>query len=480
MRSFQAAQDDRLALAEPMTLKQLKWITILAPVAFLVLLEAVRQTLQPELFRAWPGHLLTLGVLLLGALVFSEVIFAKIQELHRQTESRNRELLALHQAALDITAELSLEEVLQRVVDQARELAGARYGAVGVLGEGGRIERFLTSGLSPAEREAIGAPPTGRGLLGAVFREGRPIRLPRISQDPRRVGFPPHHPPMESFLGVPVTLQGEPIGNLYLTEKIDAPEFTEEDVFTLERFATHAAVAIANARLHQRLRELAITEERERIAREMHDRPAQVLGFVSTKAQAARELLAAGRADEARSQIDGLIELAQEAYSDVRADILALKSTGTGNDFLGGLGEYLERLREQSGLAVELELEGLQGDSDLGLRPEVELQLLRILQEALSNVRKHAGVSRARLRLWPQGEAILAQVEDQGRGFDPHSPPARGTPHFGLSIMRERAEAVGGSLRITSAPGAGTRVTVGMPRRAQAVEGGPDARSAGR
>lgn len=452
-----------------MSLRRLKWVTVLGPVLFLVALDLVRHGAAREFFHAWPGELLTVGLVLIGALLFSEAVFGVIERAQRRVQVRNRELLALHQAALDITEDLELEEVLQRVVDQARELAGARYGALSVLDREGRIERFITSGITAEERTAIGDPPQGRGLLGDIFQAGRPVRVRRISEHPRSVGFPTHHPPMESFLGVPIRLGEEPIGNLYLTEKAEAEAFDEEDAFTLERFAAHAAVAIANARLHERLRELAIIEERERIAREMHDRPAQVLGFVSTKAQAVRELLAAGRVEEAQRQVESLIDLSQQAYADVRQDILALKSTETGRDFLSGLEDYLERLAEQSGLQVDLETDGLtEGEGrGLGLRPEVELHLLRVIQEALSNVRRHAGVERARLRLEAAPDRVRAVIEDEGKGFrsEGTEPAERSGPQFGLTIMRERVEAVGGSLEIDSEPGRGTRITVEVAKR---------------
>lgn len=446
-----------------MTLRQLKWLTVVGPVLFLILLDLARHRVSPDLFHAWPGSLLTAGLVALAALSFSGVIFGLIERMQERTEARNRELLALHQAALDIMAELSLGEVLQRVVDRARELARARYGALAVLGEGGPLTDFITSGLPAEERAAIGAPPQGRGLLGAVQREGRPIRVAEIARDPRSAGFPPNHPPMQSFLGVPIRLADRVIGNLYLTDKVETEEFSAEDEETLQRFAAQAAIAISNARLHERVSELAIVEERERIAREMHDRPAQVLGYVNAKAQAVRELVRAGRAQEAEREVEGLIEQAQAAYADVRTDILALRTTRTGHDFLPGLREYVQRFQEQSGIQVALELP--EDGRELGLDPEAELQLGRILQEALTNVRKHAGAAEAVLRLAVEGEGLRGMVAERGRGFDPQAGTADRRPHFGLGMMRERAEAVGGRLTVQSAPGEGTRVLVEIPRR---------------
>jgi signal transduction histidine kinase len=171
-------------------------------------------------------------------------------EEQRAAERRIESLLALNRAALAITGELELDSLLQMIVDVARELVGCKYAALGVLGEDGYIERFPTSGVSKEEREKIGAPPRGHGLLGVMLRAGRSLRVPEISKDPRRVGFPPHHPPMTSLLGVPIFVRGRLAGDLYLTEKDGGPEFSEEDEWLVQLLATHAATALTNAELH--------------------------------------------------------------------------------------------------------------------------------------------------------------------------------------------------------------------------------------
>lgn len=165
-------------------------------------------------------------------------------------DQRVQQLLALNRAAIAITGELELDSLLQRIVDAARELVGCKYAALGVLGDDGYITRFPTSGISEKERELIGAPPRGHGLLGLMLRAGRTLRIADMSQDPRRVGFPPHHPPMTSLLGVPIYVRGSLVGDLYLTDKIGGPEFQEEDEWLVQLLATHAATALTNAQLH--------------------------------------------------------------------------------------------------------------------------------------------------------------------------------------------------------------------------------------
>jgi signal transduction histidine kinase len=279
---------------------------------------------------------------------------------------------------------------------------------------------------------------------------------------------------MRSLLAVPIVSGGRILGNLYLTEKLNEPEFSKDDEDTLARFATQAALAIENARLHRRVRDLAITEERERIAREMHDSLAQVLGYVNTKAQAVQELLKTDQVQKAEAQVGQLGEAARSAYADVREGILGLRtSLGPQRSLLQALEEYLASWREQSGIQAELGLEP--ADAQLaGLTPTAELQLLRIVQEALANVRKHADATCVSIRIRQTPEAIETTIDDNGRGFVQDLPDGRGRwenaagPHFGLATMRERVESVGGQLEVRSAPGEGTRIAVRIPAQAAA------------
>jgi nitrate/nitrite-specific signal transduction histidine kinase len=268
---------------------------------------------------------------------------------------------------------------------------------------------------------------------------------------------------MRSLLAVPIVSGARIIGNLYLAEKEGGPGFNQEDEETLTRFATQAGLAIDNARLHREVRELAIAEERDRIAREMHDSLAQVLGYVITKAQAVQEFLRHGQTDKAATHVVQLSDAARTAYADVREGILALRtSLRPGVTLRQALTEYVERWKEQSGVDAELHMEVEEVE---GLAPTAELQLLRIVQEALANVRKHSGAHRVSLCITIRPRMVEVVVADDGRGFvvaGPH-PRAGQQPHFGLSTMRERAESVGGSLEVVSAPNEGTRVVVRMP-----------------
>ncbi len=298
-------------------------------------------------------------------------------------------------------------------------------------------------------------------MLGVVLTEGRPLRLADLTQDPRSVGFPPHHPPMRSLLAVPVASHGRVLGNLYLTEKESAPAFDAADEETLGRFATQAALAIENARLHRQVRALAITEERERIAREMHDSLAQVLGYVNTKAQAMQVLLANNQVEKASAQLGQMADAARSAYADVREGILSLRTSLDGErTFAETLGDYLTVWQEQSGVEARLEVAD---DVEDRLPTLAEVQLLRIIQEALANIRKHAQATHALVRVQPIDGYMETATSDDGVGFAPDERGHLGVPRFGMNTMRERAESLGGTFDVASAPGEGTTITVWLP-----------------
>ena len=441
-----------------MSLTRLKWASLVGVGLFVLLIDTARSMLQPVLEGA--GARLLLNVLIvLGSLSLLGFVFVFIERLQHGIEARNAELLALHRAALDIAGELDRETILQKVVDSARQLLAARFGALAVYAVNGRIESFLTSGLDAESIQRIGSPPEGRGLLGVVLRKGETLRLRDLGRDPRSAGFPEHHPPMSSLLAVPIVCQAPFRGNLYLAEKLGEAEFDHEDEATLTRFAAQAALALDAAHLHEQLRGLAVAEERLRLAHEMHDGLAQVLASVNAGTQAVREYLRAGKVAEATEQLDRLAAASREVYTEVREGILALRTAGRSDRPLPELlGDYIEQWQDQTGIEARTEFSG-----EIALRSESELQVTRIAQEALANVRKHAQASSVRVLLAGLDGEIRLQVADDGKGFDPAVATKTGSPRFGLATMRERAQAIGGTLQIDSSPGKGTRVSLRLP-----------------
>ena len=440
------------------TLRRLKWITVSAALVFILLLELVRRALYPYL-PLTSGKLLMGAAVFTGCLFFFAALFSVIERIQGSLELRNRELLALHEAALGIHGDLALEIVLQRVVDRARHLVDARYGALSVIDDQHRIQSFVTSGISAETRETIGPPPVGHGILGVVLNEGQRLRMSDLSKDPRSVGFPPNHPPMRSLLAVPVLCKSPFKGNLYLAEKAEGAPFTPEDEESLIRFATKAAIAIDNAHLHMRLNDLAVAEERLRIAHEMHDGLAQVLAYVNTKAQAVKAFLGNGRTEEATRQLDQLAAAAREVYADVRESIIGLRSAAVpGRTVSDLLQDYVNTWQAHTAVQCSLRIDG-----DPRLTPNAQLQLLRIVQESLANVRKHANATVVSLSLAQGDSALRVTIEDNGAGFKPGELGRAELPRFGLATMRERAETIGGTFILDSTLGSGTRVTIELP-----------------
>jgi signal transduction histidine kinase len=440
-----------------MTLRRLRLLTITTPVVIVGVLELLRiLTIGATSFLT---RLILDGLVAAGFIVFGFVMVRAISDASKRQRRQNAELLALHGAGLDVTAELSLDAVLDKVVERARTLVGARYGALSVVNDDGSIQTFLTSGVSTEVRAKIGPPPVGHGLLGVVIHEGERLRLPDIGSDPRSYGFPPNHPLMHSLLAVPVTCKGPFIGNLYLSEKAHGGEFTPDDEETLERFAVQAAIAIDNAHLHRQVADLAVAQERLHIAHEMHDGIAQILGYVNTKVQAATEYIRRNKTEEGLEQLRQLAEAAREAYSDVRESIVDLRTLpGPARSFHDVLQEYIDRWQEQTGISTQLIV-----DPDVTLPPGNELQLVRIIQESLTNVRKHSRAKTASVDVRRRDGKLRLAVTDNGVGFSQGTQSRGVFPRFGLSTMRERAESIGATFTIESTPGSGTTVTVDIP-----------------
>jgi signal transduction histidine kinase len=368
-------------------------------------------------------------------------------------------LRAVSDAVLSVAAQRSVEEVLQRLVESARELAGARYAALGTPdGEGG-FSRFLTAGMSEELVASLGPLPRTHGMLGAMLETAESFRAVDIHDDPRFRGWwPKGHPNMRSFLGVPITTPEGVIGAFYLTEKLDAPEFTDADRGLIELLAAHAAIAITNARLYEQSRELSILSERNRLALELHDAVSQKLFALVLSAEAASTLV--GRdADGAAEQLARLRGLAQEALDELRALIFELRPPELERDGLcGALRKHVELIaqRRPEG-SIELELQ-----DELAGEPARDAEILRIAQEAIGNALRHAEAEHVRVRLGTDDGTLVLEVEDDGVGFDPSADELR-SRRLGLTSMEERARRLHAELEIRSERGGGTTVRLAVP-----------------
>ena len=321
-----------------------------------------------------------------------------------------------------MAAELDIDRVLQLIVDRVRELVGATYAALGIADGRGRIERFITSGISPEARAMIGEAPHGRGMLGLIIRDAKVIRTEDIAERPDRYGFPANHPVMHSFLGVPVIVKGRSVGNLYLAEKLGGP-FSEDDERLVEMFAVHAGIAIENARLHDQVQRLAIVEERERIGKDLHDGIIQSIYAVGLSLEDVPELVEDdGGRDEAVARVDRAIDALNLVISDIRSYILRLRPTMGGEE---DPVEALARLAEELGMHAVIDLEV---DLDSGaallrsMPPDRRSDILFIAREALSNVARHSGATRTALVLLDRRRRARAHHRGQRTGLRPRRP----------------------------------------------------------
>jgi signal transduction histidine kinase len=374
---------------------------------------------------------------------------------------RVSEVQRILDAIFAISSDLELPAVLQRIVQVACDQTDAQYGALGVLGaespEGEiLLIEFITEGIDQAGVRRIGHYPRGFGILGHVIHEPQPLRLVDLGNHPDSVGFPAGHPAMHTFLGVPIRIRNEVFGNLYLTEKHGGGPFTENDETLAVALASAAGVAIENARLHERVQELALLHDRERIARDLHDTVIQRLFATGLGLQALARLVGdVDVADKVQAAVDDLDSTIRE----IRDVIFELNSFDRG---LSGCRVRVLALAAEMtpalGFAPQVRFFG---PVDTIVGPEVAEHVIAGLRELLSNVIRHAHATAVEIRVHAGMEVILT-VEDDGVGL----PSERGAG-LGLANLSERARTLGGSFTEELAVPHGVRAVWSVPRESQ-------------
>ena len=357
----------------------------------------------------------------------------------------------LVEAAVSVVGETDLELVLRRLVTEAGTSTGAPYAALGVIGEHGVLSEFIYEGITPDEAERIGHLPTGHGVLGTVVRLNKTIRLDEISKHPDTVGFPPNHPPMKAFLGVPVAVGDTAFGNLYLTDKKGG--FTDEDEILIEALSRIAGAAVRTGRLQERLRRMAVIEDRQRIARDLHDSVIQDLFAVGLGLQGVSQLVEQPQAEativDAVDRLDGAVET-------LRSYIFDLKATRIQPALSTRLDDLVNRMSSAYPTAVRLRMGAEEtGDDDL------DSEILRIVTETLSNALRHASARNVEISIMQVGDRWVVRVEDDGAGFDVDAPNSG----MGLGNLRARVGRLGGDISVSSHPGSGTEVLMTLPVR---------------
>ena len=380
-------------------------------------------------------------------------------------------------AGIAVFSRRALDEVLQEVVDAACAVVGARYAALGVLSaDGGQLVQFVTSGMDDALRHRIGDLPQGRGLLGYVIQQGKPIRTADINRHPQRYGFPPHHPPMKSFLGVPVAVRERVFGNLYLTEKIGADEFSDEDEAIAVLLAAQAAVAIENARLYEEVRGM----QRQRdlffamMNHELRNSLTGVYGWAERLVHRRSAESMPQAAQEVYEAAERTITLLNNFLDLTRLDAGKVRPVWRDVDLRAGV------QRAIAGLAPTADAKGITFDIDLADAPETlptdPVRFEQIVLNLVSNAIRHGPEGQPiAIRMETRDGELRTVVRDRGPGvpvdlrdrvfepferFDPHSGAGTG---LGLPVSRRLADVLGGRLWVEDAPGGGAAFVLALP-----------------
>jgi nitrate/nitrite-specific signal transduction histidine kinase len=460
-----------------MTLSRLKWLAIVAPLAFLAVLYLLLHTVLYELHH-FPGILALFAWAAAGVAIFSFSVFALIKRLELRVleqncrlEQRNRELAALLTVGRASSSSLELPDILDKAMEAILEVTSAEAAEVWLRGE----EELRLAGHRGVDSEAFAERTTlalGEGLPGLAAEHGEPIIVHELTRDDRFVRARVKQSGFESYCALPLRHGERTVGVLGVAARDREKLCAEDELRLLAGIGERLATAIENAQLHGRVLDGAVVEERVRIARELHDGLAQVLGYINTQTLAIRRLIASGKAAQAQDKLAAMEEAARVVYSDVREAIVGLRASTAGSSGLvPALRDYLADYGPMAGIAVELDADA---EAERAVLPaSCEIQLVRIVQEALSNVRKHARAENARVAVRFDGERLAVEVADDGRGFDPDAPPATGWPRFGLQTMRERANAIGAAYELSSRPGEGTAVAVAVTVRKEVLGASP-------
>ncbi len=353
-----------------------------------------------------------------------------------------------------VGSELSLPLVLQRIIEAATELVDARYGALGVLDVSGtRLAQFITVGIDAAGVAAIGNRPEGHGILGLLIKDPKPVRLPDLQEHPDSFGFPPNHPPMSSFLGVPILLRNEVFGNLYLTDKADGEVFTDVDEELVVALAAAAGVAIENARLHEHVGEVALLGERERIARDLHDDVIQRVFAAGLSLQSTAQL---SREPQVVERLMQTIDDLDVTIRQVRSAIFQLHQSRIGETSVRA--DIMTVCAESSRALGFDPVCVIKGPVETAVSGAVAGHLVLALREALSNVARHAHASKVDVEVSAAHNVLTLDVVDDGVGTNDHHRPGNG-----IENMTNRARNLGGTMTLIAPPEGGTRVLWVVP-----------------
>ncbi len=440
-----------------MTIRTLRWSTVVVPTAFVVVFELVTRSLYGDILPAWGHTAAILAAVSAGAFLFSTFVFATMARLEREIRDRNQRLALLNAVASEASASIEVDEVgsaITRNVMQA--LAADAVGLALTSEEDGELRLAAHSGL-PLH---VAQEHHNLGPYDCECRQALALGYALVVRDSRETdscGGILGGRARRTCISAPIRSKGNNIGAIFVARRISRP-FSAEEVDLVSALGSQVGAVLQNAQLFSKTGAIAVLQERQRVAREVHDGLAQTLGYLNMQMGIIDHLLAGGEMSKAQAELEAMAQVTREAYHDLRQSIMDLRTPLSGG-FRRSLREYLERFSMQTGIPCHFE--GHRG-SAAALSPSVEVQLTRIVQEALTNVKKHAPGAQVWLSVEANSRQVTVVIRDDGPGFELARVPSSG--RFGLQTMKERAEGAGGSLTIRSRPGAGTRLEVTVPQ----------------
>ncbi len=434
-----------------MRVSGLRWWAVFLPTAAIILIDYARHKLIAGFVHPWPDEAALLVGVLIVAFATTQLLFQRVE----RAQQREQEAEMLRQVGVEITSSLEMDTILAAILRRGRETLAADCLGVALAGSP-RRELTLQTGASATPKKLL--VPMGARFPWETLETGEPGEI----FHPELVGPAGECPSCRYCLALPLKMGSQLLGSLCVGSNGVKPYGAEKRRLATQ-MANVAAVAIANGLLHDRAQALAALEERDLIAREMHDSLAQTLSYVSLKAQGARVLLSRRERQGVEAALAEIQQVVDDTYIDVREAIVGLKvSARAAGGLKGVLEEYLEKFSRQSGVSARLDVqEGFPSNQAL----QVELQLVRVVQEALTNVRKHAHAKNAWVKLERQDNVGRITVGDDGQGFDPAEAEGMAEGRYGIATMRERIAKIGGRLVVESEQGSGTAVTVTIPLR---------------
>ncbi len=443
-----------------MSTRRLRWISVIAPTVFVGAFEIVTRSLYGNLVPPWVHVVVALAAVSVAAFAFSTFVFASMRGVEREIMERNRRLAVLNALAADVSESRDLEQVAAATTRSVLAAMSAEAAGLALVSEeDGSLQLVGQDGLNVRCTPEIGAFPLGENDCECrkAVALGRPVLVEDTTQSMPCTGLLGER--TGTCVAVPVKSKGRTTGAIFVARDRNRP-WQREDVELITAVGAQIGTVLENAQLSSKAEALAVLQERERVSREVHDGLAQTLGYLNVQMSILDRLLTSGETEKAQSEVGEMALVTREAYQDLRQAIVDLRMPLSSTPGLRRtLREYAEKFSRQTGIPCHFE--GHRGPPAV-LSPTTEVQLIRIVQEAMTNVKKHAPGSEAWLSVEVRNQEALVAIRDNGPGFDLESTIVRGR-QYGLHTMKERAESVGGSLRLDSRPGDGTAVEVMVP-----------------